>query len=32
MTNAIINADAEQAKRNEIRARAQKAGIIAEVV
>ena len=30
MTNAIIGADAEQAKRNEIRARAQEAVIITE--
>ncbi len=32
MTNAIINADAEQAKRNEIRARAQPEIIIAEEI
>ena len=32
MTKAIIDADAEQAKRNEIRARAQIAVIIDEVV
>ena len=32
MTNAIIDTDAEQAKRDEIRARAQKTVIIAEVV
>jgi len=30
MTNAIIDTDAEQAKRNEIRTRAQEAVIIAE--
>ena len=32
MTKAIINADAEQAKRDEIRARAQEEVIIAEEV
>ena len=32
MTKAIIDADAEQAKRNEIRARAQESVIIAEEV
>ena len=32
MTNAIIDADAEQAKRDEIRARAQVAVIITEEV
>ena len=32
MTNEIIDADAEQAKRTDIRARAQEAVIIAEEV
>ena len=32
MTNEIIDADAEQAKRNEIRVKAQEAVIIAEEI